>query len=220
MKKNIIIIVVVIVILSIITFVLTKEKNKNHKTLSEHNYIIEKETDITNNDLIGKLPIINLNSKDIQKINNEIMKEYYECAYGEDDVFYYEYSVYKDILSIMIRVTKADDTQYGTIEYHFYNINVKNEKQLNDEELLKYLKVSNDDLESAINKKLKSYYDKDDLNKDMSYDEYIKYIKYSSSNNNLVILKNNLYVYTTFSLTRSLIDYPGNINEIEVKKLK
>ena len=73
MKKNIIIIAIVIVILSIITLVLTKEKNKNHKTLSEHNYVIEKETDFTNNDLIGKLPIINLNSKDIQKINNEIM---------------------------------------------------------------------------------------------------------------------------------------------------
>ena len=220
MKKNIIIIAIVVIVLSIITFTLTREKNKNHKTLSEYNYIIEKETDFTNNELIGKLPIINLNSKDIQKINNEIMKEYYECAYGEDDVFYYSYSVYKDILSLIIRVTKTDDTQYGTIEYHIYNINVKNEKQLSDEDLLKYLKVSNEELTQAINNQLKKYYEADDLKKDMSYDKYVSYIKYSSSNNKLVIKDKSLYVITTFSLTRSLIDYPGNINEINITRLK
>lgn len=220
MKKKIIIISIIVVILTIIALVLTNVKNKNHKTLSEHKYIIEKTTDFTNDEFIGKLPIINLNSKDIQKINNDIMDQYYECAYNDNNIFYYEYYVYKDILSLMIRITKADDTQYGSIEYYIYNINVKNEKQLSDDELLKYLKVSEEELNNNIKNQLKKYYDTDELKNDMTYDNYIQYIKYNSKNNKLVILNKTLYVYTTFNLTRSLIDYPGNINEIEITELK
>lgn len=217
MKKNIIIILVVVIILSIGAIVLSNI-TKNNKTLSEYDYVLEKETEFSEDPYTGKLPIINLNSSEVQKINNIIMNKYYRCAYGSD-VFYYDYYVYKDILSLFIRITHVDGTEYGDIEYLVYNINVKTEKELSNSEVLKYLNISENEVDNIITKRLNDYYDIDTMKGYLSFNDYILSIKYSKDNNKLVILDNNLYVYTTFKLTSSLVnDYAGNINEIEIKK--
>ncbi len=217
MKKNIIIILVVVIILSIGAIVLSNI-TKNNKTLSEYDYVLEKETEFSEDPYTGKLPIINLNSSEVQKINNIIMNKYYRCAYGSD-VFYYDYYVYKDILSLFIRITHVDGTEYGDIEYLVYNINVKTGKELSNSEVLKYLNISENEVDNIITKRLNDYYDIDTMKGYLSFNDYILSIKYSKDNNKLVILDNNLYVYTTFKLTSSLVnDYAGNINEIEIKK--
>lgn len=217
MKKNIIIILVVVIILSIGAIVLSNI-TKNNKTLSEYDYVLEKETEFSEDPYTGKLPIINLNSSEVQKINNIIMNKYYRCAYGSD-VFYYDYYVYKDILSLFIRITHVDGTEYGDIEYLAYNINVKTGKELSNSEVLKYLNISENEVDNIITKRLNDYYDIDTMKGYLSFNDYILSIKYSKDNNKLVILDNNLYVYTTFKLTSSLVnDYAGNINEIEIKK--
>ena len=89
MKKSVIILIVVVIILSIGAIILSNV-TKNNKTLTEYDYILEKETEFSDDEYTGKLPIINLNSSDVQKINNIIMSKYYRCAYGSD-VFYYDY---------------------------------------------------------------------------------------------------------------------------------
>ena len=168
---------------------------------------------------IGAIVLSNItkNNKTLSEYDY-VLEKYYRCAYGSD-VFYYDYYVYKDILSLFIRITHVDGTEYGDIEYLVYNINVKTGKELSNSEVLKYLNISENEVDNIITKRLNDYYDIDTMKGYLSFNDYILSIKYSKDNNKLVILDNNLYVYTTFKLTSSLVnDYAGNINEIEIKK--
>ena len=100
-KKKIKIIAIIAAVLLIILIVLSLifKSNKNEeKILNAKDYIMEKETAYT--ETKGKMPIINLKGEEVKQINSEIMNKYYSVVYNEYDEFKYEYTTYKDILSL------------------------------------------------------------------------------------------------------------------------
>lgn len=132
--KKIIILLVVLITATIALFLLKNYMDKDNKILNAKDYIIEKETEYSKDETKGLLPLINLKGNEIEKINNEILGLYYGIAYKEYDIFKYEYNLHDDILSLLITITIVDDSEYGKIEYHSYNINVKDNKVLNNNE--------------------------------------------------------------------------------------
>ena len=220
-KKKIKIIALVAVILLIILIVLSlifqPDKSKE-KFINAKDYVIEKETAYT--DKKGKMPIINLKGEEVKTINSEIMTKYYSVVYNEYDEFIYEYTTYKDILSVFIVVTYANDSEYGKIEYYTYNINVKENKVLTNKELYEYLNIDYNEVKEIIDSKHKDFYNKDELKEIIDYDEYLETINYKEENDKVVIKDKTLYKYNTINPTQSLTTYPGNINEIKLIDLK
>lgn len=218
-KKKLIILFVVLATITIILVVLNNQLDKNNKLLGAKDYIIEKETEYSKDESKGLLPVINLKGKDVEKINNEILGIYYSIAYKEYDVFKYEYNLHDDILSLLITVTIVDDTEYGTIKYYSYNINVKDNKCLSNQDVVRELKLDSNILDEKLEFRIKKYYSLDSLNKTMSYEEYKELINYQKEDVKLYIKNKKLYAYITLGLTQGLLEYQGNINEILIKEL-
>lgn len=218
-KKKLIILLIVLIAITIILVVLNKKMDTNNKVLVAQDYVIEKETEYSKDESKGPLPVINLKGKEVEKINNEILGIYYSVAYKEYDVFKYEYNIEKDILSLLITVTLVDDTEYGTIKYYSYNINVKENKSLSNQEVVKTLKLDSNIINEKLEFRIKKYYSLDVLNKTMSYDEYKELINYKKEDAKLYIKNKKLYAYITLGLTQGLLEYPGNINEILISEL-
>ena len=220
-KKKLKIIALVAVILLIILIVLSlifKPDKSKEKFINAKDYVIEKETAYT--DKKGKMPIINLKGEEVKTINSEIMTKYYSVVYNDYDEFTYEYTTYKDILSVFIVVTYANDSEYGKIEYYTYNFNVKENKVLTNKELYEYLNIDYNEVKKIIDSKHKDFYNKDELKEIISYDEYLETINYKEENDKVVIKDKTLYKYNTINPTQSLTTYPGNINEIKLIELK
>lgn len=212
-KVNIFIIIILIVIIMMFVFIYN---NKTDKVLKGEKYILEKSSD--NSDV--KLPIVNLVGEDIDYVNKEIINVYYSVLYNENDFFQYEVDIYDNILSLLITATYSDDSEYGTIKYYSYNIDVRTSELLTDKELYNYLNINSTVVDTSINNKLKDYYNNDLLKKNISYNEYLEVINYNKTNNKLFIKDNKLYCYNVINLTSSLIKYNGNINEFEITNLK
>jgi len=221
-KKKILIFVIVVVILSLITITLSvvlKNKNNVDKTLAASDYIIQKETSYS--DSHGNIPIINLNGEAIEKINSEIISKYYSIVINDSNSYIVEYHTYKNILSLFITLIYNDGTEYGTIEYYSYNINLKNNKPLNANELYQYLGLNKNEMNKVINDKLHLYYESDTLKSEMSFEQYKEVLNYKEKNNKLVIRDDKkLYCYNSLELTQDLISYQGNKNEIIMTELK
>ena len=221
-KKKIGIFIIIVVVLILITIVLSlilKDNKKADKTLAASDYIIERETSYS--DIHGNIPIINLKGEEIDKINNEIISKYYSVAYNQNNYYDAEYYIYKDVLSLFITLTYEDNSEYGTIEYYSYNINLDDNKVLSNNELYKYLGLNKDDMNQVIDNKLNSYYSNDSLNQELSFEQYKDTINYKEENNKLVIRDDKtLYCYTSLGLTYDLISYQGNKNEIIMTELK
>lgn len=217
--KKIIILLVVLITATIALFLLKNYMDKDNKILNAKDYIIEKETEYSKDETKGLLPLINLKGNEIEKINNEILGLYYGIAYKEYDIFKYEYNLHDDILSLLITITIVDDSEYGKIEYHSYNINVKDNKVLNNNELIESLDISNVKLKNEIENRLKKYYSMDSLNSNNSYEEYKETLGYDFKNVYLYINENKLYAYITLGLTPGLLEYEGNINEILISEI-
>ena len=220
-KKKIKIIAIIAAVLLIILIVLSlifKSNENEEKFINAKDYIMEKETAYTESK--GKMPIINLKGEEVKKINSEIMNKYYSVVYNEYDEFNYEYTTYKDVLSLFIVVTYANDSEYGQIEYYTYNINVKENKVLTNKELYKYLNIDYNEIKEIIDLKHRDFYDNDELKDIIEYDEYLEKINYKEENDKLIIKDNALYKYNTINPTQSLTTYPGNINEIKLIDLK
>ena len=222
-KKSLKVLIIILIICLSITMILVFLNNKNkkvEKAITGYEYIIEKETEYSKDEYKGKLPLINLKGDEIEKINEEIINNYFDVANNELDIYQYEYHMYKDILSLFITITKVDDSEYGNINYYSYNINTKTNKRLTKEELIKYLKINEKDITSVINNRLQDYYIKDSLNKEKSIEEYKNIINYKYENMSLIIKENNLYGYISLTTTQNLNSYTGNINEFKLYELK
>lgn len=222
-KKQILIFTIITLSLILITVVLSlllnNNKNKAEKILIDQDYIIEKETKYS--ELHGKMPFINLKGKEIEKINNEILSNYYSTVSSKDNIYIAKYHIYKDILSLFITISLDDGSEYGNIKYYSYNVNVKTGNVMSNKDLHKYLDLKSTTINEKIENKLKSYYEKDSLKKELTFEEYKETLNYKEDNNRLVIKEDNtLYCYNSLGLTHDLISYQGNKNEIMSIKLK
>lgn len=222
-KKLVKTLIILIVICSAITIGLNmfNKKNETNKALANYEYIIEKDTEYSSNEKKGKLPVINLKGEEIDKINNEIVKKYYGVAYTKEDIYTYEYTIYENILSLFIKITYVDDSsEYGTLEYYSYNINLDTNKPLTNSELVKELDLNESNVNDEINSRIKKYYALEQGDQKLSLEQYKTKINYSEETNKYMIRDKVLYCYMALRPTQGLLTYKGNTNEIELANLK
>lgn len=216
-KKTLIIVLVVFVILTVVLLVL-KNNASHEKALTNYEYIIEKETNYSDDESKGNLPVVNLKGKDIEKINEEIMKNYYDVGYLDEYYYQYEYSVYEDILSLKIDITDIDGTEYGTSTIYVYNINTKDGTLLNNQDLLDHFEITGNIIDKKVEEKFKDFYQQDELKDTTDYNDYLVSLGYDKTKNKLFIRDNTLYVRITFKgLTQSLLNHKENIYEVKIQ---
>ncbi|MBQ9013239.1 MAG: hypothetical protein IJ094_06780 [Bacilli bacterium] len=97
-----------------------------------------------------KVPVINIDSTDADKLNREI-EEYVdkmslESDYGEAYALSYEYFENKDILSIKMTITTFGSSRY----YKTVNISTKTGKKVSNTDLLEMKKIKEGDFASIL----------------------------------------------------------------------
>lgn len=222
-KKYVIVFVIVTIIIIVLgIFSLTMGNKGTNKVLINQDYLIEKTTDITN-DEISKLPVINLNSDDANEANDEILKTYYDYSYNSEGYFTYQYDIYKNVLSLLIKTIDFNETDFGEINYITYNFNIKTGEKLSDDKLLKEINVSKDEVDSKVEERLKYYFDNCEpyVESSKDYNKFLKYIEYDKTKERITIKDGSLYVFHVFEPNKFMTDdYKGNFNEIKIVKLK
>jgi len=116
------------------------------------------------------IPQINLDSTDVQALNQEIWSEMHDNVYQyilksieETDInagsesIRYRWTAQGDILSLLITVQPE---MYEWTEYYAYNIRISDGKALNKNEFLDMLSISEDEYHQLITASVKTYYDK------------------------------------------------------------
>lgn len=162
------------------------------------------------------VPYLNINSEDAIKINENILDNYkkiitnvgYSCNYN----FYISSN---NILSLVIsaKYSEPDNTLYETYKYFTYNYDLKKNKYLDDEEILKIFDVNKEKVEAFLeNKFFNSYYllvDKDII--DSSECSFKTFLENKEINNMLddvsySIENDSLIVYRPFAITPAFDD--------------
>lgn len=116
-----------------------------------------------------KLPYININNKNIDKINDDIINSYYDYLGKFTNGYTYEYNVSGNILSILIKsYQRYNDSEHYDIVYRTYNINLKTYKVLTEKELLEKYNITEEKLSYFIAYKFSNYY------KDLLEKKYFK----------------------------------------------
>ncbi|MBQ7139916.1 MAG: hypothetical protein IJO32_00250 [Bacilli bacterium] len=115
-------------------------------------------TNQKNNDI--KCPYINIDSDEIDKINNDIIYKYYSVIQNKYSKMDYEYSINNNHLSLIIKIInmKSED-DYEKKEYISYNVNISSKKEITNDELLKAHNLSQSEINNNIYEKLKNAYE-------------------------------------------------------------
>lgn len=209
------------IILVVILSLIFSNNNENNKMFKQYDYVYKISTSYSESELISDLPQININNSEINDLNNKILDNYYDIATRDYASYSYTYGLYNDLLILFITTNIYDDSQFGNINYYGYYIDVVNGKVLSIDEVLSKLNLNNSDIDKVINDRYKLFYDNDSLNKEYSFDEYIKQINVDD-NYTLSIENNILYLYKKVNYTHDIeeSDKFGDIYQFKVKELK
>ena len=210
----------VIIIILILSLIFSGNK-ENNKMFKQYDYVYSSETSYSNNDLISELPQININNKDINDLNNNILDIYYDIATRDYASYSYIYGVYNDLLILFVTTNVYDDSQFGNINYYGYYVDVVNGNILSLDEVLSKLDLSKSDIDKVIDDRYKLFYNSDSLRNEYSFEEYKKQINVDD-NYTLSIDNNILYLYKKVNYTHDIeeSDVFGDIYQFKVKDLK
>lgn len=194
-----------------------------NKVLKQNVYIFYKENDYSTseNSLVGDMPVINYNSKEINRINNEIVNIYYDILLKDSAVFKSYYYVYNNVLSLCIETNYFDNSEYGNLNYYSYNINLDDYSVLSDDQFFKLIGISDEDVFNAISNRLHSYYINDDLANSMDFDSYKNYLLDGKSFV-YVLKEDSMYAYSNINYTHDLVHSSqfNNIYEFKIFDLR
>ena len=154
------------------------------------------------------VPNINIDSKDIDIINQTIIDKANNFLQGNNTITY-TYEINGKIMSLAIQYTEySTDTDYPKLTYDVYNINYQEGKQLTNEEILSLYDVNVNDIKNLVEAKFKEYYvdlyNKKYINSNKC--DYICFLYLSGipderymENINYYIINGNLYVIRPFN---------------------
>lgn len=150
----------------------------------------------------SKLPYINLVGEDIIDINSEILTKYLLITKKKDGYMNYNYSVYSDIISLVVLITDSE----GNIENITYNISIKDKKLLSSNELISKFNLTYEQVKTIMENYIAGYYNyeisKGYIAKNCNFNCYINnYDIDIYSDYNFFISDNDLYIYKKFNTT-------------------
>ena len=120
------------------------------------------------------VPYVNIKGTSIILINEDIKSYIDEFTNKKMVIVTYEYTVNGKVLSLVIKTVDYGDEDTGPVAYFkTYNINLKTNELVSDEELLSAYNVNLADVSSAIEKQFKYWYK--ELNKEGYFEEDCDY---------------------------------------------
>lgn len=162
-RKNVVAVVILVLVLVVLFIVETFTKKEDpKKEMQNHDYVYTLESMQTKeSNRKSELPQINLKSDSVRKQNAEIMKLYYNTVNGKKNSFTYKYTVYDNLLFLLIEIHYYEPLNAGTETRYISYINDLDTKELvMNEDVLQKLGYEADAIEKSITNKMKSYYDK------------------------------------------------------------
>lgn len=108
-----------------------------------------------------EVPIINIDSKDVDNINTEIVATMNEFLKEEYNVSDYEYSINKNILSIVLVMINNDTETTPKLSFKTYNINLKTLKKITNKELLNIYNTNDIEVSVSIKQQFQEYYNEE-----------------------------------------------------------
>lgn len=154
-------IIILIAILGLITIILLNNnlnKEIEFKNFKNKDYVF---TSIEQNKNT-KCPNININSDEIDKINNEIIEKYYLVITNKSNKMDYKYSINNNVLSLIITVTNKDaENDIEKKEFISYNIDLNTKKMLKNDELLKMYNLSQSEINNKVYAELRKAYEEE-----------------------------------------------------------
>ena len=157
-----------------------------------------------------KIPVININSKIVKEINQDIKTEFYEKANSymrqkEVNVVYsvnYAAYVNEQILSIVIKASLREGENPEKIIVKTYNYNMLEDKKVTIADLVKYKGTSLEYVQSMITDEIKTAYDNAVIIADQfgyMYNRDLKSEIYKVENTENYFLTQDGYVYIVYS---------------------
>lgn len=161
------------------------------------------------------VPYLNINSEDAQKVNENIVETYKTIMTNIGYSCKYDTYISSNILSIVIsaKYSEPDNTLFETYKYFTYNYDLKNNKYLSDDELLKKFDVKEEDVNRFLDNKFFNFYyllaEKDII--DHSEYSYVEFLENKEITNLLdevsySVEKDSLVVYRPFAITAAYDD--------------
>lgn len=139
------------------------ELNNQNYVYTVYNLVNEDENFYSVN---AQIPMINLNSKKVKEINAQIKTEFYDIAnsimrkkegYTIYTVSYVAY-INEDVLSLVIKSSLKEQNKAEKVTVRTYNYSIADEKLYTLEELIKYKGTTVDEVQSTIDKDIRTAY--------------------------------------------------------------
>lgn len=153
------------------------------------------------------IPFVNIKGEIGDLINNDIKKVTISFLKNNKNTISYTDEVNGDILSIVLKFVDNSDDYIKKIGFRSYNINLKTQQILSDDDMLKIYNTSIDDVERKIkNQFIKFYNDEVEKgiipNKECNFDCYLEWrnVKKYTANLNYYINDGKLIVYKAFDV--------------------
>ena len=197
---------------------LSNSKKKDQEKPIVYTETEKKEAKVNNYDLEVHIPYINIDSEIADKYNNEIqtfVQKTNEILNAENNnaIYTVEYvaTIQNDILSVMIRSNLKEGSSAQRLIIETYNYDLRNNKEISLEELLKVERLDVNDVQSQINDAIETEQRRvEDLQK-LGYTRYSRdtssYI-YKIENSNIFYMSPNaiyiLYPYGNENMTNDL----------------
>lgn len=204
-KILIAIITAVVLIVLIILFAVFRNNGYSYEVIKEDDskdlvYTIKS----TENDIFHiYIPYVNIKDSSIKEINEDINSYVDDYMDKEMVILSYEYNVNGKVLSLAIKTVDYDNEDYPLVYFKTYNINLETKKLVSDSEMLDAFDINANDVNSAIEKQFKNWYN--DLVKEeyfskstCDYDCFLEYrgvenymdeIAYYIDNGKLIVFK-------------------------------
>lgn len=189
-KKKLLIVLLLIIVMGIVSFFINKNTDK--KVYFSDSYVYSKEIYKHDDDLVSKLPYINIKGKEISDINTSLIKKYYEVITVDKNFINYNYYINDDILSLIVKVHSKNSPNSYPSEVLIYNVDIQNGVVLDDDELLDMFNVNSDDISEIIRDEIKEYYDYE-IKKGYITSNICDFECYLNGSNSLPILDNCSY---------------------------
>ena len=206
-KSLLIIAIILLIVTTILTFI-NKGISKNYQDLKikkNKNYVYTRYKNTKN---VAYVPMINVKINNIDSLNAEIEDLTKSYLVGNNDIktVTYRYNLWQDYLSVVLMF--RDETSSNELTYNFktYVISLKEERVLNDSEVMEVFNISSE----VVGKKIASIMYKKYLDEiergyftknECDFKCYIKTREITSylEGNNYYIENGNLVVYKSFN---------------------
>lgn len=158
-KNKIYVILIFTLILFGFVIYLVANGEKIKKVDSAKDYVYTSEEKYSGTSNYSRLPVINIKNDFYKNINDDIKVSYDSIVIDSNKSFNYEYYLVGNLLSLVTKIIDVGEISLQEPVYETYNLDVKNNVSLSNEEFINKLNLTAEAVVNEINETITSYYE-------------------------------------------------------------